>query len=67
MEEIMPQSDKIHSGSAKAIHRLSITEKLVHEKESLESRLIEVNQALEALAENPEIEKVLRLVSRVAL
>lgn len=43
----------------------SLTKKLEYEKTSLEERLAKVNEALTALKANPEIERVLNLISRV--
>ena len=45
--------------------RLTIPEKLKTEKVNLEQRLADVNAAIEALEQNPEIERVLHLVSKV--
>jgi hypothetical protein len=47
------------------IGRLSIPEGLRRQRIELEERLTQVNEAIEALEKNPELERVLHLVSRV--
>lgn len=44
----------------------TITERLSSEKQRLESRLEEVNKALEALNKNPEIAEVINIISKVS-
>ena len=55
-------SDRPMSISTKEI---SIEERLINRKMSLESDLEDVNNALEALQKNPEILKVMCLISKV--
>lgn len=43
----------------------TLTEQLDGRKKDLESRLDEVNRALEALKKNPGIEEILNLISRI--
>ena len=45
--------------------RITMKEKLLGKKQRYEQQLQEVNDALEALRENPEIERVLNVVSKV--
>lgn len=45
--------------------QLTVEERLIQQKTELESRLKDVNAALEALQANPEILKVLSLISKV--
>lgn len=43
----------------------TLTEQLEYRKADLESRLDEINKALEGLKKNPELETMLNLISRV--
>jgi hypothetical protein len=43
----------------------SLVERLKLSKTDLEERLQQVNEALEALEKNPEVERILHLVTRV--
>lgn len=43
----------------------TISERLKDEKRRLETRLTEVNKALEALQKNPEIAEVINIISKV--
>lgn len=43
----------------------TITERLKTKKEILEANLAEVNEALEALEKNPEVSRVIDLISKV--
>jgi chaperonin cofactor prefoldin len=42
----------------------TVTDRLVNEKRRLESKLADVNAALDALKANPEVAKVLTLVGK---
>lgn len=44
---------------------LTLTEQLEGRKIDLESRLKEINDALESLKKNPELENILNLIARV--
>lgn len=44
----------------------TINDRLVYEKRRLESELADVNAALDALQQHPEVAKVLSLVSKAA-
>jgi hypothetical protein len=44
--------------------RLSMKERLLSEKRNLEARLSQIEQALTILGENPQIEKVLEILSK---
>ena len=46
--------------------RATVTERLNQERLSLIDRLSQVEEALQALAENPQLERVLNLVSKVS-
>lgn len=46
---------------------MSIPERLRVDKEQLEERLEQVNAALKALDDNPEVARVVHLISKVAL
>lgn len=50
---------------ARQISSPNLTDRLENEKQILEARLAEVNEAIAALKANPEIERVLNLVGRV--
>ena len=46
-------------------NRMTLTQRLSEEKKRLETRLGDVKIALTALEKNPEIQKVLDIVSRI--
>ena len=57
---------KCETGSARlSASAPTITEQLKQEKVVLEERLAKVNEALTALQANPEVEKILNLISKV--
>ena len=47
-------------------YRRTITERLTEEAEGLRNRLKEIEEALTALQSNPDIERILNLVSKVS-
>jgi hypothetical protein len=55
-------SPKMVSGS---FINLTMTEQLESKRTDLESRLLEVNNAIDALKKNPELENLLNLIARV--
>ena len=48
------------------VYRRTITERLTEEAEGLRNRLKEIEEALTALQSNPDIERILNLVSKVS-
>ena len=48
------------------VRRATVTERLNQERVTLIERLGQVEEALQALAENPQLERVLNLVSKVS-
>jgi hypothetical protein len=62
----MPDSEmqRLDCGSAEVV--TTINDRLVSKKRRLESELADVNAALDALQEHPEVAKVLSLVSKAA-
>ena len=48
------------------IHRPTLTERLKDERQGLATRLAELDAALAALESNPEVQKILDLVQKVA-
>lgn len=56
-----PQTDC----ESKGISQPSIEDRLIQQKNMLESRLKDVNAALEALQSNPEVLKIMCLISKV--
>lgn len=52
-------------GMANMPYPRTLPERLRDEKAALEQRLSQVNEAIEALEKNPEIEKILHLISKV--
>lgn len=51
--------------TASMVRQSSLTENLKSRKQELEVRLLEVNQALDALEKNPELQNIFDLVAKV--
>lgn len=65
MEIMNTQCDEPFQTPVGMLKQATIEERLINKKSRLEHELKEVNEALEALQANPEITKVLCLISKI--
>lgn len=65
MEIMNAQCDAITMGTGSSLRNATIQERLLARKQSLTRDLADVNAALDALHANPEVLKVLCLISKV--
>ena len=64
MDEFLSKTAEAPSGLAGAPRKMTTRDRLEASKRHLEAELTNVNAALKALDEHPDIDKVLELVSR---
>ena len=66
MLEHLAKQPEQPAGAMLVPRSLTITERLEQEKAVLELRLVEINEALSVLRDQPQIQRVIDVVTRVA-
>ena len=67
MRDLLAKQAQIEStGQMLQPRQLTITERLEQEKAVLESRVAEINEALSVLRDQPQIQRVIDIVTKVA-